>query len=222
LIEERNVYALFYDFVPGFDGLRVPARFAMIVAAGLAVLAGCGARSLARLRYGTAVIALATMLVVVESWAVPIFVNVNSTDYKQAGLAALPGTVALGSSTPAVYRFIARLPPSTALIELPFGEVAYETRYMFYSIAHWRALVNGYSGGAPDSYGLWAERFKDVRDRPDAAWQAVIESRASHLVVHEASYLGDRGAWVSDWARTHGAQEVAVFGTDRVFLVPGH
>ena len=53
LVEERNVYSLFYDFVPGFDGLRVPARFAMVVVLGLAALAGCGSwrpRALARWR----------------------------------------------------------------------------------------------------------------------------------------------------------------------------
>ena len=65
---------------------------------------------------------------------------------------------------PAVYRFVAQLPASSALIELPFGEVAFETRYMFYSTTHWRPLVNGYSGGAPDQYGLWAERLKDALD----------------------------------------------------------
>ena len=47
LIEARNVYAPFYAFVPGFDGLRVPARFAMVVALGLAGLAGCGAAVMA-------------------------------------------------------------------------------------------------------------------------------------------------------------------------------
>src|SRR5262245_17263748 len=41
-----NVYALFYGYVPGFDGLRVPARFATIVSLGLAALAGLGAAGL--------------------------------------------------------------------------------------------------------------------------------------------------------------------------------
>jgi hypothetical protein len=49
-----NVYAAFYDFVPGFDGLRVPARFAMIAALGLATLAGLGAALFERRRHGLA------------------------------------------------------------------------------------------------------------------------------------------------------------------------
>ena len=90
---------------------------------------------------------------------------------------------------------------------------------MFYSISHWRRLVNGYSGGAPDEYGLWAERLKDVFERPEPAWQTVIDSRATHIVVHEASYAGDRGRRLSGWARAHGARELAAFGADRIFEI---
>src|SRR4029450_12697183 len=54
LLGDWNVYAAFYDFVPGFDGLRVPARFAMIAALGLATLAGLGAALFERRRHGLA------------------------------------------------------------------------------------------------------------------------------------------------------------------------
>ena len=42
VVLDTNLYAFFYSFVPGFDGLRVPARFGMIVMLGLAVLAAIG------------------------------------------------------------------------------------------------------------------------------------------------------------------------------------
>ena len=90
---------------------------------------------------------------------------------------------------------------------------------MFYSTLHWRRLVNGYSGGAPAQYSLWAERFKDVLDRSQPAWQAVVESRATHIVVHEGSYLEGGGQQISEWVRAHGGRELAVFGSDRVFSV---
>ena len=218
-ITGASLYALFYHYVPGFDGLRAPARYGMIVTLGLAALAGHGAAAIDRLRYGLPVLGLATMLMVVESWAAPIPLNVNSTEYKQNGLTPLPDTLAVGNGMPAVYRFVATLPPDSALIELPFGEIAFETRYMFYSTTHWRRLVNGYSGGGPDEYGLWAERFKDVLIRPDAAWQSVIDSRATHLIVHEGSYVEDRGRRISEWAAAHGGREVRVFGSDHLFEV---
>jgi hypothetical protein len=220
LVARTNVYSLFYDFVPGFDGLRVPARYAMIVAFGLAALAGHAAATIARRRHGTAIVLVATLGAVGEAWAAPISLNVNSTDYRQPGLLPLPDTLPGIEETPAVYRFVASLPSSSALIELPFGEVAFETRYMFYSTRHWRPLVNGYSGGGPDEYGLLAERFKEILARPDAAWKAVLDSHATHIIVHEGSYAGDRGPLISQWAVAHGAAELGAFGSDRIFAVP--
>jgi hypothetical protein len=219
LVEEKNLYALFYDFVPGFDGLRVPARFGMIVALGLAALAGCGAAPIARRRYGTVALTVAALAIVAEAWAVPIPVNVNSTDYRQRGLVALPDTLPTAADLPAVYNFVKTLPPASALIELPFGEVAFETRYMYYSTFHWRRLVNGYSGGGPDEYGLSVDRFKEILSEPDVAWQSVLDSRATHVIVHEGSYADDRGRLISAWAAARGAQEVGAFGGDRIFAI---
>jgi hypothetical protein len=219
LIEDTNVYAAFYYFVPGFDGLRVPARFGMIVAFGLAALAAYGARAVSQSRHGRRLLVAAGALIVIESAAIPLELNGNSTDYKQSGLAPLPDHVTTGAATPPVYRFVAQLPPSAALAELPFGEVAFEVRYMFYSAAHWRPLANGYSGGAPDDYGLLAENLKDLLRRPEPAWTALIASGVTHVIVHEASYADGRGGEVSAWLHTRGARELAVFGDDHVFAI---
>ena len=43
-----GLYWWFYQYVPGFDGLRVPARMAMIFALALAVIGGYGARAIER------------------------------------------------------------------------------------------------------------------------------------------------------------------------------
>ena len=37
-----GLYGVLYDYVPGFNGVRVPARYAMIAGLFLAVLAGYG------------------------------------------------------------------------------------------------------------------------------------------------------------------------------------
>jgi hypothetical protein len=219
LVEERSLYALFYDYVPGFDGLRVPARSAMVVVLGLAALAGCGAAPIARRRGGGVVIAAIAGLMIAESWAAPIQINVNSTEYKQPGLMPLPDRLPGAADLPAVYRFVERLPASSALVELPFGEVAFEARYMYYSIFHWRRLVNGYSGGGPDEYGLHAERLKEILQEPEQAWQAILATRATHVLVHEGSYADGRGRLISAWALAHGAREVGRFDSDRIFAV---
>jgi hypothetical protein len=219
VVAPASLYALFIDLVPGFDGVRVPARYAMIVTLGLAALAARGVRAVDRRHRGRAS-AIAGALVLLEAIAVPIPINQNSTQYNQAGLAPLPASVAIGPAAPEVYRFVAQLPASAVLIELPLGEPAFDVRYMLYSTWHWRRLVNGYSGGAPQDYEALTESLKDVATRPDRAWQAVSASTATHVIVHEASYADDGGRRLSDWLQARGAREVAVFGSDRVFEVP--
>ena len=217
VLEGTNLYALFYHFVPGFDGLRVPARFAMIVALGLSGLAGCGAAVISRGHRRRWLVAAAIVLIVAESWAVPIGINGNDTHYRQPGLAPLPDVLGVGDATSPVYQFVARLPSTTVLLELPLGEPAVDVRYMFYSTQHWKKLVNGYSGGAPAEYGLLDETLQDALSRPGRAWEAVASSGATHAIVHEASYAGDRGPHITSWLRTNGAREVGTFGSDRIF-----
>ena len=223
-----NIYTVFYNHVPGFDGLRVPARYAMVAALALAGLAGLGAAALERLstRWRRAASLrpyaplIAGGLIVLEAVAVPIPINQNSTDYKDASLAPLPPSVASGAAAPPVYRFIAQLSPSAVVIELPLGEPAFDVRYMFYSTRHWKRLVNGYSGGAPIAYQFLTESLKDTLSRPARAWQAVLDSTATHIVVHGAFYKGDRGARLGEWLRSNGARELAAFDSDRVFVMP--
>jgi len=226
-VAETNVYTLFYNHVPGFDGLRVPARYAMIAALALAALAGLGVaaldpstrspRATSRRAYAPL---LAGGLIVLEAIAVPIPINQNSTDYKDASLTPLPASVAAGAELPPVYGFLAQLPASAVVVELPLGEPAFDVRYMFYSTTHWKRLVNGYSGGAPIEYGLLSESLKDTMSRPARAWQALRDSTATYIVLHEAFYKGDRGARLGAWLRANGAREVASFGSDRVFALP--
>jgi hypothetical protein len=210
-IAEGNLYAFFYHHVPGFDGLRAPARFGMVVALGLATLASFAIR-------GTRTAAVAGALIVIESLAAPIPINQTDTVYKQRDLAPLPDRVAAGDFRD-LYRFVAQLPASTAIVELPLGEPAFDVRYMFYSTRHWKPLVNGYSGGAPDDYLLLDQLLREIPANSDRAWDALVATRATHVIVHEGYYDADRGRSVSDWLRAHGANETAAFGADRVLVL---
>ncbi len=219
LVDDGTLYAVCYRLVPGFDGVRVPARFAMIVALGLAALAGLGAAAIGRDRRGTAAVWTACALVVLDGCAVPIPINGNDTTYKQAHLAPLPDTLAPYGAPLPVYAFAARLPASSVLLELPLGEPAFDVRYMFYGLAHGHRLVNGYSGGSPIGYLLLSEMLKDFATSPDRAWQAVVTSGATHIIVHEAGYEPGRGELIARWLMTNGATEVAAFGADSVFTI---
>jgi hypothetical protein len=221
VVLDPNVYAFFYRFVPGFVGLRVPARYGMLVALGLSVLAAFGLSSLAVRQRSVgarrAMIAAAALAVLVESFAAPLPMSQNDTGYRRPNLAALPD---LSADPPPVYDYVATLAPGTAIVELPLGEPAFDVRYMYYSTRHWRPLVNGYTGGQPADYELLDRMLQDLFTRPDRAWSALSASAASHAIVHESYYAAERGRRVSEWLQQNGAKEVASFGPDRVFELP--
>jgi hypothetical protein len=214
VVMDSSVYEAFYRFVPGFDGLRVPARYGMVVALALSALAALGLDSLSRGTPRTLLCTMTGLLIFAESFAAPIPMNQNSADYKRPGLAPLP---VLDPAAPPVYDFIASLPRTASLVELPLGEPAFDVRYMFYSTRHWRHLVNGYTGGQPPDYELLDRSLQDLFTRPARAWAVLASVRATHAVVHEAMYSDGLGPQVSDWLVMNGAKEIAAFGRDRVF-----
>ncbi len=91
---------------------------------------------------------------------------------------------------------------------------------MLHSAAHWRPLLNGYSGGFPQSYAVNRAGLGRVLDDPAAAWRVLAASGATHAIVHEDVFLKGDGARVSAWLASHGAREVAAFGADRLFELP--
>lgn len=216
-IENPGLYRLFFELVPGFDALRVPARFAMVAALALSLLAAGALLFVPQRRRTSAAVGVGA-LIMIESIAVPIPMNVDNTNYSQHGLAPLPAAIV---PAPEIYSVVAaRLPADAVLVELPVGVTALATRYMLYSTTHWRRLVNGYSGGVPLSYALLSEDLKDVFLDPDRAWKGLMRSGASHVIVHESFYAGTRGSAVTRWLRSHGAREVARSGADCLLAMP--
>jgi len=217
VIGETGPYWFLYSYVPGFDGLRVPARFAMLVMLFLAIMSGLGAAVLERRwRQGGTVVVVLGLLAFTESLAAPIVVNGTESE---GGLAPLPPRVQTGNSIPPVYRFLKTLPsPGTAIIEFPFGEWGYELRYMFYSTNHWHPLLNGYSGAFPLSYSRRGDLRRPL-EYPDWAWKVLSEDVATHAVVHERLYKNGEGARVSQWLEGHGARMISEFDGDRVFAL---
>jgi hypothetical protein len=210
-----GLYWWLYEYVPGYDGLRVPARMAMVFALALAVLGGYGARAIERVvRRPGAVLAAVGLLFLLEASPAPI--KMNGT-WSVGDLKTPPVPLLGPEGPPAVYRAVRGLPPSAVLAEFPFGEEQYDLRYMVYSAVHWRPLLNGYSGGFPRSYAVNRAALGRVLDDPDTAWRVLAESGATHAIVHEDVFPAGGGARVSAWLSAHGAREVAAFGTDRLF-----
>jgi hypothetical protein len=211
-------YSLLYAYVPGFDGLRVPARYAMVVTLFLSIAAGFGAAAIERrFRRGGAVVVALGFLAVTESFAAPIIINGTAAEGRYA---PPPPRVYTGAQVPPVYPFLKQLPaPRTVVVEFPFGEWAYELRYVFYSMHHWHPLLNGYSGTFPLSYSRRGALLRNPLDSPDLAWASLVEDRATHAVVHGGLYNDDEGALIGRWLENRGARLVGEFGSDRIFAL---
>src|SRR5436190_4448568 len=154
-----GLYGLLYEYVPGFNGVRVPARYAMIAGLFLSVLAGFGAEVVFRSRRQTALITIALAgLILVEGAAIPMEVNRTWNQNE----AVPPARVMTYSNAPPIYQRVASLPPGTAITEFPFGDAAWEIRYVYYAAAHGKPITNGYSGNFPPGYKERVARLQRV------------------------------------------------------------
>lgn len=215
-----GLYAVFYEWVPGYDGLRVPARFVMVAAVFLAPLAAYALAPLARRgRAGTVALGLVATLFLAESYAVPLPVNLNwSTDARYA----MPwGTVHRLNDGPLAYRHLLAMPADTIVLELPFGDHGWDLRYVYYAGLHGRRIVNGYSGYFPDGYRARAARLSNVwRDR-DSAREALVTSGATHVLLHTSAYHAPEGPAIAAWLESIGARASAGFEDgDVLFVLP--
>ena len=216
LIGEAGPYNFFYWHVPGFDGLRVPARFAMLVMLFLSIAAGLGAAAIERrFRRGTIVALALGALAVAEAFSAPIVINGTVAEGRYA---TPPPRVYTGDEVPRVYRFLKTLPsPGTVVVEFPLGEWAYELRYVFYSTAHWHPLLNGYSGHFPLSYNMNATHLRHPLDYPGPSWETLMRSGATHAVVHGPYYQDDEGERIGAWLVEKGARLISEFDGDKLF-----
>ena len=216
-VEIAAPYGFLYEHVPGFDGVRVPARLAMVGALMLAVLGGFGAAVLSRRRAAPVLLAVLSMAFLAESLVLPFMVNgVTAT----RGFNVPEGRVYRPARAPNVYKVFAREAPDAVLAELPLGESDFDLRAMFYSTVHWRPLLNGYSGFYPPHYGRLALAVSDVPRFTDTALQALRAQGATHVIVHEGAYLNGRGADTSAALAGAGATELYREATDVLLRLP--
>jgi hypothetical protein len=204
-------YLLLYRWLPGFSTIRAPARFFVVVALGLAALAGYAfARWTAgwpRLARGAAAGALALL----------------------AAVAAAPRPAPvmrahLGADAPAVYRWLAAEPGPGAVVEVPGalveGDVIGNLRNARYEVAstiHWHPLVNGYTAYAPPTAGFFAALTRRLPD--PAALAALIDAVDVRWIVLHRGDLTPSEAVPWRTVATPGLALAARFGDDEVWAV---
>ncbi len=210
-------YRLLFEYVPGFSGLRVPARYGMIVALMLAVLAGYGAAWLAMRRRGRVILAACVVAFLAEATFAPFAVNgMSATTRFNLPEARLYEP----ARAPEIYKQAAGLPPDSVLVELPLGYPDFDLRAMYYSLVHQRPILNGYSGLFPVSYGRLMFALSELPRHPELSLDALREGGATHAIVHEGAFLGREGPDTFASLRRLGATELYRNGTDVLLLLP--
>ena len=217
-VSGMGLYALLYDYVPGFTGVRVPARYAMIAGLFLAVLAGYGAARFTRRSWAPGVLALAGVLIIADSAAMPLAMN-HTWGVNEA---TPPARVYPAATAPQVYQRVAALPAGSAIAEFPFGDGAWEIRYVYYAAAHGKPILNGYSGAFPPAY---LRRFAALRrfvTDGDSAWRALVDAGATHVVVHVPAFANpNEPRMLSAWLEDRGARLVESFPEgDALYSLP--
>jgi hypothetical protein len=187
----------------------------------LSLAAAWGVRHLVarRPRAGAAAaIALLATVWLAEAWCAPLPVN-GVLGSGIEGVGDPPARIASGSNPPPLVRFLQALPANAVLIEFPFAAGGWEMRAMYYSTMHWHPIVNGFSGYAPESYTRLEKVLRDPFADPDQAWKALVDSGATHIVVHGQAYVGRLPPAPYTWIERSGARFVAQVGSDEIYEV---
>ena len=141
----KGPYYYLYEYVPGFQAIRVASRFHIFVMFALAVLTAFGLRALIKpfkkSWARTSIAALCGALVCLEFLSIPV-------PY---------GRLPLKKDIPECYRWLIANKNPGLLIEMPLpsynrGSASIEALRMYYSLFHRNTLVNGYSGYFPPLY----------------------------------------------------------------------
>jgi hypothetical protein len=132
------LYVWLFYAVPGFNGLRVPARFSTVVLVGLAVLAGAGfAWVLARLPRRARLLCAAAIAaaIVLEGQHGVVLTEVPAANVRSWDRVG--------------YEWL-RMQPGGAALELPIAQQddfhPYTLTYQLETLRHRHPIVNGYSG----------------------------------------------------------------------------
>jgi hypothetical protein len=207
--EMDSPYRFFFNYVPGWSGIRVPARLHMITMLALSILAGLGAASL-RQRMGLKARKVFTCilgaLVLLESFSVPV------------PLVQVPPPAP-------VYRWLAVQPGKPVILELPMpvkNEDRWkETAYVYTSIFHWKPLVNGYSGYFPPYYSSLCQVMQGFPD--SSSLEAINKFRVTYVLWNSAQYDSlQKARIITQLADTKELISVVRFGEDWVLTTPNN
>lgn len=163
------LYRALYQILSPLHSVRAPARFAMLVVLTLSLLAGFGTvRLLSRVRNASvriALVACLTGLIIADAW--PHSDRLPVWHFPPSVYGALPREGAV------LFEFPVHAPADRFSENLP---------YMYFSMWHWRPMVNGYSGFIPPSYAALLAGVSAFPAPP--ALQYLKSAGVTHVAIH--------------------------------------
>lgn len=209
------LYRWAWEYLPGFNAARVPARFATITVLALALLAGLGlaAWDAGRRRW---LVWACGALVLAEGAAFPL--PTNGTWTSAPGEVNEPAALIHRlDDAPRVFRYLRTLEPGAVIAHFPFGLPEREIQYGYYASLHGVRIVNGYSGSFPPSYGMRLPALGHPLADPQTTLAVLESDRVTHAVVHTAAWREPADAMrVVEMLERGGWQRIAVFDRDYV------
>ena len=212
-----GLYAVLYEYVPGYRGLRVPSRFAALFFIFLGLLAATGVAVLEQrfrlIARGVALVAVVLFIGLTAPRGMPLDQALPSQDLRPP-----PSYLSPSVTMPGVYQVIGAVRPDAVLAEFPFGDPWYDLRYMYFAATHRRRLLNGYSGIFPPSF-LARQRLL-TRPMLDPARAAEAISGATHAIVHRLAWPDETGKVIGAWLESLGAVLIAEVDGAAVYELP--
>ncbi|MEO8484466.1 MAG: hypothetical protein ABI634_19835 [Acidobacteriota bacterium] len=173
------VYPYLYEWLSPIRGLRVAARYSILVGMTLALLAAFSTRRLlARLRTPQQrAVALGVL-------AVLIAVDLRPKLELQQVWRAPPSIY--GSLPPGQPVVLAEFP-----LRAHIGNFTENLPFMYFSLWHWKNMINGYSGFTPRDYPGLVDRVEDI-PTPEAV-DALQAAGVTHVTMNCALYASREG-----------------------------
>jgi hypothetical protein len=184
-------YAWLYDVFTPLQGIRAVSRFGYLGIVAVAVLAAYGVASIRRRirdrSWSTAALVVILAVLALEPLAAPVYYS------SYTGIPGIYGRVAHASQA-----VVVELP-----LPMPRGAF-FNAPFMLNSTAHWKPMVNGYSGFVPDSY---VEHYNQLHTFPAQETITVLQKLG---VTHAFVHLGALGpAKSAELDRTAGLIQLA-------------
>jgi hypothetical protein len=182
MVTRHGPYDWLLRIMPGMDGMRVPARFAIVAFLALSVLAACGMSLLVQRlspRWRGVALAASLAAIAAEGWEVPLPVLPFSAQGRPEDRSA---AMWLRASAPGAVLHLPVKPPALQ-----------DVHYQYATLQHGHPIVNGYSGYATPLLQFLSAPFSPLSDfeRFPAAVRFLRSIGVRYVLVHPDDYATD-------------------------------